>query len=376
MSISSTYFLNGPSLGSSTAIFLDDQLTILASDGFYSDGVISREQVGGILLPQQICPSCGVDCDGETNIDTVPERISFINSTLNTNVGVVAVKIIKDAYNNQSGIQVEYDGIIYNKIVSPLYGVLQAPSNLPTFIGTIDEACNLVAGSPYTLERYNWYSGAWVDLLSTQNVSIAYSQDKTTILPPGECYIIVPKPPTGGNAMTITCIDPCVSSSVTIVAACPRALFPYSSNIMAQDESFLACVQDDTEITYWFFNTTGDNTELLLFDCVFSDQYGQSPLPDGWYKGFAPTQSSVVFLVENGVIVAFEECAVGDCFEYTAECVAPNESASITYIGCGGGPEVTIIVSLGTPQTFCAIYGTINNEPDSLITINGFCPSL
>jgi hypothetical protein len=59
MAVSSTYYLNGPSLGSATAVFTNAALTVCAADGFYSDGVIVRELVGCVLLPQQTCPSCG-----------------------------------------------------------------------------------------------------------------------------------------------------------------------------------------------------------------------------------------------------------------------------------------------------------------------------
>ena len=58
MAITSSYYLNAPSLGSATSVFSDAGLTTFATDGFYSDGVISREQVSGVLLPQQTCPSC------------------------------------------------------------------------------------------------------------------------------------------------------------------------------------------------------------------------------------------------------------------------------------------------------------------------------
>lgn len=58
MATSATYYLNGPSLGSSTAVFSDAALTTLATDGFYSDGLIVREQVSGVLLPQQTCDGC------------------------------------------------------------------------------------------------------------------------------------------------------------------------------------------------------------------------------------------------------------------------------------------------------------------------------
>jgi len=55
MAVSSTYYLNGPSLGSATAVFTNAALTVCAANGFYSDGVIVREQAGCILLPQQTC---------------------------------------------------------------------------------------------------------------------------------------------------------------------------------------------------------------------------------------------------------------------------------------------------------------------------------
>lgn len=61
MAISSTYYLNAPSLGSATAVFSNSTLTTLAADGFYSDGVISRQQVSGVLLPQQVCTAIPED---------------------------------------------------------------------------------------------------------------------------------------------------------------------------------------------------------------------------------------------------------------------------------------------------------------------------
>ena len=58
MATSSSYYLNAPSLGSATAVFIDDALSECAPDGFYSNGVIVRQQVDCMLLPQQECPSC------------------------------------------------------------------------------------------------------------------------------------------------------------------------------------------------------------------------------------------------------------------------------------------------------------------------------
>lgn len=58
MATSATFYLNGPSLASATAVYTDAALTTLAANGYYSDGTIVRQQSSGSLLPQSTCPSC------------------------------------------------------------------------------------------------------------------------------------------------------------------------------------------------------------------------------------------------------------------------------------------------------------------------------
>lgn len=70
MATSSSYYINAPSLASATAVYTDADLTICAPSGFYSDGSISRQQIGCVLLPQQACPSCvSYNCVSEECVD-------------------------------------------------------------------------------------------------------------------------------------------------------------------------------------------------------------------------------------------------------------------------------------------------------------------
>ena len=57
-----TYYFNGPTLAQATAVFTDAGLTTLAADGWYSDGVTTRQQVGGVLGVELVCPSCTLPC--------------------------------------------------------------------------------------------------------------------------------------------------------------------------------------------------------------------------------------------------------------------------------------------------------------------------
>lgn len=61
------FYINGPSLSSATAVFDDAALTTCSPDGYYSDGIVTRQQVGCVLLPEQICDACCSDpCSGWT----------------------------------------------------------------------------------------------------------------------------------------------------------------------------------------------------------------------------------------------------------------------------------------------------------------------
>jgi len=50
-----SFYINAPSLGSATCIFTNSSLTAVAPNGFYSDGIIVRQLVSGVLYPQQTC---------------------------------------------------------------------------------------------------------------------------------------------------------------------------------------------------------------------------------------------------------------------------------------------------------------------------------
>jgi hypothetical protein len=53
-----TYYIDGNSLATATAIYTDAALTTCAPDGYYSNGTIVREQISCVLQPAQTCPAC------------------------------------------------------------------------------------------------------------------------------------------------------------------------------------------------------------------------------------------------------------------------------------------------------------------------------
>lgn len=59
MATRSTFYLDGLDLSSSTSVYSDEQLNTLASDGWYSDNSIARQQIGGLLQAVEDCDNCG-----------------------------------------------------------------------------------------------------------------------------------------------------------------------------------------------------------------------------------------------------------------------------------------------------------------------------
>jgi hypothetical protein len=56
------YFWSGTSFASCIQLYTDSNLTIVAPDGIYSIGGITRVMTLGVLGPQAPCPSCIVPC--------------------------------------------------------------------------------------------------------------------------------------------------------------------------------------------------------------------------------------------------------------------------------------------------------------------------
>lgn len=72
----STYYLNGTSLATATAVFTDSGLTTLATDGWYSDGSISRRLNNGVLESANVCGECVPDLSTPTALGAVATNIT------------------------------------------------------------------------------------------------------------------------------------------------------------------------------------------------------------------------------------------------------------------------------------------------------------
>ena len=306
-----TFYLNGPNLATATTVFLDSGMTLCAPDGYYSDGTIARQQVGCSLLPAEACPVCGDPCKGNIEELTSLEGVyytTFDTGTTVADIGAIIVTINVD--NTVSGIRVNFDGILYNAVSSPVHGYLSGtPSTSFTYIGDTAADCG-ISGSTYTLDEYVYVAPNYNSLGTTTSITVGAGEVQTTASDPGTCIMVIPKISPLPNTIDVTVVGPCPTSTAIIGISCPIKLpsFLGTPGVSTVAPEFFC--NFPYSFTYYVAPVNGDGITLGLYDWVFYDINGENVLADGFYRGLAVPAPDDTFEVQNGVVVAFHSyCA-------------------------------------------------------------------
>jgi hypothetical protein len=356
MATSSTYYLNAPSLGSATAVFTNAALTVCAPNGFYSDGIISRELVDCVLLPQQTCPSCTIPCGDSISADGL-QGIYYLNTDLGAAIGAVLIRF--NTINIPDGIKAVYNSVVYNGVSSPTSGWLQGSAGLPTYIGLQSADCGIVAGSPYTLAEFQYDGTDFAALGTTTSVSVLAGQMELTALAPGNTLMVIPKIAASPSILNLEFIGPCSGTVFDISVACPAALTSFSSSTVSAT-SELACA-DAIDQTYYVAHVNGSSGTLGLYDLVFTDVNGQFKLAAGFYKTNDAGANEWYQVDANGAIVLFGICAVPiPC----GSSINANGGQGVYYLQTSVGAGIGAIVVKFNPQGLAdgvlATYNSVN----------------
>lgn len=367
MATSSTYYLNGPTLGTATAVFSNSGLTVCAPNGFYSDGIIVREQVGCVLLPRQVCPSCGNACGGLINLSG-SQGVYYLNIDLGSGTGAVIVRF--NPINIPDGISVLYDSVIYNGLSSPIFGWLQGTAGLATYIGATGSDCGIVAGSPYTLNEFEYNGSTFTPLGTTTSVSVVSGQMELTASGPGNSVMVIPKVASTPNVIDLTIIGPCTSTAFEVSISCPAPLTSFDSSAVTASD-LLACDATVNQ-TYYVAHVNGAAGTLGLYDLVFSDSIGQFKLTAGYYKTTDAGTNNWYQVDVNGVIIAFGVCPspIESYNCVSGVCVDPGDgSGTYATLGeCEGACGINVI-SVGGFMEPCS-GGAIDDYMGAIVVLD------
>lgn len=373
MATSSTYYLNGPTLGTATAVFTNSGLTVCAPNGFYSDGVIVREQVGCVLLPRQVCPSCATPCGGTISANGT-QGVYYLNVDLGSATGAVVVR-----FNPQTvpdGISALYNSVVYNGLSSPTFGWLQGTAGLPTYIGATSGDCGIVAGSPYTLNEFDYNGTTFVPLGTTTNVSVASGQMELTTSSPGNSVMVIPKITASPSILDITLIGPCTGTVFNISVLCPAPLISFASSTVTANNG-LACAATVNQ-TYYVAHVSGSGGTLGLYDLVFSDQNGQFKLNAGFYKSTDVGTNEWYEVDTNGVVIDFGVCgatinvqSVGGYMEPCTGGSVDDYMGAVVVLDAPANVDTEFVVEVFYVETGSTCGGTTFSETFNVSILEG-----
>ncbi len=301
-----TYYLNGSSLATSTAIFTDISLTICAADGWYSDGSIVRYLSGCLLNASSNCIGCVQEADtGQVEFED-NNGGKYYSTTINigSTTGAVEVKVKPNKL--PKGFRITHDGNVYNKFSSPTYGILESSvSGNYTLMGQAASACDTWA-SPVDYSLYRWvYNGSTYKYSNQmESVTIDSSDVQLTADEPDWVVLVIPKTTTE-STLTIEMVVPCETRTYEFgfEVLAPAALTSFSST-NRQASAVDACSAALTS-TFYLAAVTGAGVVPQLYDYVFQDVNGDTAAIDGFY-GVDGGASYVQ--VQNGIVVLEGSC--------------------------------------------------------------------
>jgi hypothetical protein len=331
--MSAQYYVDGTTLSNSTAVYMDSGLTVCAPAGYYSDGFISRylnvTSSGCFLDAPADCPSCAEPCGGTINASGQEGVYKVTLDVGGTPSDVGAIVVSMNPYSVADGVKVDFGTNSYNAGVRKASGQSGAdlgggvsnsagyaagtPGNY-TVVGTQRSSCSVtnIPGT-YNLTVYNYLNGSFVDSGNTESVTILPTD--IVLLPSGSSYpliedfvLVVPKPNTSPNIITISIIGVCSSTQWVAAASCPSLLTAFSSQLVPLSSKNTVCDLPLNDNLYCVSTTSKSSTTIpQIRDQVFEDPYGNVRVTDGW-RTYNATNGRIRYETNLGVVTMIEGC--------------------------------------------------------------------
>jgi hypothetical protein len=308
MATTGTYYLNAATLADATAVFSDAAMTTCAPDGYYSDGTIVRELLGCVLQPVNPCPLCVTECSGTTITFLATPGTGVFDLDIDTGSALGAIIIEFNPVQVPMGFMAFF-GTTYNGLSSSLHGWLQSGDPFtPTYLGETASDCGMVAGSPHSLDEYEYISGSFQATSNILSVTVTAPELQLTAVSPTKCIMVIPKATNFNtivhNTITSVCGSP---GNFEVTVNCPAPLISWASGkVEATGDD--ACLSPATKTSY-VAHVNGAAGVLGMYDLVFADQNGVTPLSAGFYNTGAMSGSwNWVEVDANGVVIGFGVC--------------------------------------------------------------------
>jgi hypothetical protein len=284
-----TYYINAENFSDATSVFTDAAMTTVAADGTYQFNGVHRTMSSGVLGSPFFCDTCCAGCSA-TYIYPIPVGKN-LDHTVCSNVkkftGVAIIINFEFKGPNVGyplGLEAEYNSQTYNGVSSNRFGYLPE-----IYVGNnnIVSPADLAAESPYELSGF-----AWQPLTSSftptqdSTKTIAEADYNVAINNPDKCYMLIPKTSTT-DTVSAKIYSPVlqtnsVGGGCDVTIPCPAVLEQFQTSA-TQASRTDACSASRNETAY-IMRVNSTSGSPRMFDRVFSDAAGVTPLAEGYYQ--------------------------------------------------------------------------------------------
>jgi len=275
---------------------------LTAPDGYYSDSIVVRRQVGGVLTSSTpACPDCAFPCGQGVNASG-DQGIYDITFSVGTNIGATIIYV--DVGTIPDGIKVSYDSANYNELASENFGYLASNNiNNFTYVGVTADDCSIgttLDGGGYSgLQQYTWNSAtSSFDNVGSSGAVTGTSGDvDLTATAPGWCTVYFPKTAATPETGVVQVFGPCTSTGWNVEINCPVALTGVPGRV--------------GDLPNRYFNVpnrggTAGDPQLHEFLCL--DENGVNRAPADTYVVEVGGERKKLVVDANGVITLVSVC--------------------------------------------------------------------
>ena len=328
-----TFYFDGTSFAQATSIYTNDTLTTLAPDGYYSNEVLVRQQLNGILLTASTCTTCAAPCGSGVAANFSGPGVASLDVNVGTDIGAI---IIYGTYGGSlpDGQLGTYNSQTYNRLtcvnnhntvtlqeqngtVVDYAGLNNQGTGLPTWVGSRSTD---PTGNQTSIPNlvYSYTANNFVATGTTQNYSVASTQVGTTSNSPSSTVftMVVPKTQATVTNFNVTVFGNDFGSNTiwNVRVNCPIQLPSFQgSNLTTNSTPPTSCLALSTP--YYFavnataLNTPKTNTVPELGNFVFADANGSTYINDTSVIEYMNISGNVVLGIRNGVVVSTGTCS-------------------------------------------------------------------
>jgi hypothetical protein len=358
-------FIDSENFATAISVYDDVNLLIKSPDGFYQFNGIYREQVGGFLSPEVICPTCSLPC-GEIAGESSDIRGTFLAEISGgTDVGAVIVYSIVGGQ-IPDGVLSTYNGQTYNQLTyignnqGPVG--LNTPSGQPTYYGSNQ---NTPSTTPPILVYNIQTDGTYVSSGTSQAITVNSNQ---LDLRGGGTRVytqVIPKDISSASVLNIDYYAPIQGTFFSFQTDCPIQLDSFLGSPVQTDDT---CA--DATVTYYFAQNA---TVTSILPTVFVPETLTTPgignyvfLDGGAVNAINNTATSqFVILADNtyieiqyGIVIA------------TGTCTPAGLPCGGTLNAGGGTGSFTLDVDTGSTAAdvgAMVVYFWPQNVPDGIL---------